>query len=174
MAEGDIRITGNIYSESNPEASFPGAGVSNVSSSTAHQAVLITKANVVLTRNFHPGDAATYLETVEAMIMAPHGSLSAEPYGEYNYDAFGNPTTVRWGTPDVHARLRLLISSSMIFARVESNPPNNLPTVFQAPGANPRTYQYMQSLKDKPPFYMPALAEIHWQYEETVGAGSMF
>lgn len=174
VAEGDIRITGNIYSESNASATMPGGGATNISSSTANQAVLITKANVVLTRNFHPADTLTYLETVEAMIMAPHGSLSAEPYGEYTYDGGGAVTGTAWGTPDMHTKLRLLISSSMIFARVESNPPNNLPTVFQAPGLNPRTYKYMQSLKDHPPFYMPALAEIHWQYEETRSSGSMF
>jgi hypothetical protein len=65
-----------------------------------------------------------------------------------------------------------VIKGSLIVGQMANDPPDNFGSVFQ--GTNGRTYGYMTSLKTSPPFYLPALAEIYYSYEETMGSLSIF
>jgi hypothetical protein len=168
-----VYITGDIISDSNRlitglDTYFPGAGSNPVihkASSTAHQAVIVTQQGVVVKKGYHPGTGGLQLtEKIEAMILAPHGKLTGESYGVApNY------------TSAIHGQLCLNIKGSLIVGQVENEWPNNFFSIFQGTAQNPsRIYSYMDSLKTNPPFYMPALAEIYFSYEETMGSPSIF
>lgn len=169
--KGNTYITGNIYSDSNsadPSLStyFPGGGVLNRSSSTAHQAVIICQHDVQVTNAFYTTSmTGQQTETIEAMILAPQGKLSGQSYN-----------TSPWHSTAPHANLSLVIKGSLIVGQMTNDPPDNFGSVFQGNnGVTPsRSYGYMMSLKTNPPFYLPALAEIYYSYEETMGSLSIF
>jgi hypothetical protein len=162
VATGTIRITGSIISDSNnllfPLPTMPGATFA--SSSTAHQAVLITRKNVIITKDFYDtGVGGQQVQTIEALIMAPQGMLSAEPYT--------NTAT--------HLNLKLIFTGSMILGAIANNPPYNFATVFDSSTAVPkRIYKYMTSLKTNPPPYLPAVTDIFYSFEEVVSSGGMY
>jgi hypothetical protein len=153
VSAGNIKITGNIVS-ANPMDDLPGAG--EASSSTAHQCVLITRNDVVVTNDYYKvTDVGQKTQTIQALILAPHGQLSAQQY---------NPTTI-------HANLSLNFKGSLILGHLPSVPPGNFASVFQ--GAGGRVYSYMDTLKTNPPPALPAIIDIYYSEEET-GSSNLF
>jgi len=165
VATGTIYITGNIirFNDFDDPATLPDHPSITIGSSTAHQLILITPGNVVITNDYHPGDGFQRIQTIHAVILAPYGRMSAEPY-------FTDYT--------IHNRLALRFVGSMILNEIENYPDENFGTVFQGtapPDTLPsRTYNYMESLSKKPPPYMPALSEIHFSLEETTSGSGVF
>lgn len=181
VAEGDIRITGNLYSSnltadgsasvdcsaSSPylanglcdnAISLPGAGALNKSSSTAHQAILIAKGNIVIDNTFKPMTwnpdpndftvgTNVFFETIQAVVYSPNGYSTAT---DYNNNA------------NIHAHLGLDFTGSLIMG--ESPAYYN---VFRFK----RNYHYMDSLKLKPPPYLPAIIDVYHSAEETISNG---
>lgn len=142
---GNINITGSIVS-ADVSADLPGTGAA--SSSTAHQAVLITRQDVIIKNTLDTSGNAQLTENIQAMILAPHGQLKAEEY---------NPTTL-------HSRLSLNFKGALILGHLPSAPPGNLASVFK--GTNGRVYGYMNTLKTNPPPYLPAIIDIYYSSEE--------
>lgn len=138
--------------------SFPGEGSTSAyaSSSTAHQAVLITRHDVIISTGFWGPYVAGQFKTqrIEAMVLAPHGTLGVVEYQD--------PNPVTNLNNEIHENLQLKYKGSLV---VGSNPePGN---VFQG-GTPPREYQYDTDFRDHPPPYLPALADIHYVFEETI------
>lgn len=143
-----INIVGNIVSASTNTDPMPGAGntTNHASSSTAHQAVLITRNDIIIT----PPTTYGSTRTVQAFLFAPNGQLTVNvgvSTNAYNFNFTGSEILAR-GT----------------------NPPNNLPSQF----TGTRTYQYMTTLKTNPPPYLPALAEIFYSLEDITGTPGVF
>ncbi len=156
VAEDSIRITGNLESEHlNTTGTFPGDGL--VSSSTAHQAILIAKNNIIINNtfvamDFNPPvnvyDTFVATQIVQAVFFAPNGYTYAK---DYNRNA------------NIHSHLSLDFTGSLILG--ESPVFDNV-FVFN------RTYQYMDSLRTNPPPYLPAIIDIFHSAEETTLAGN--
>ncbi len=140
VATGDIHISSALVSA--PVTSWlPGAGV--VSSSTAHQAILLTRGRVIVDKTFTPEGtvpAAIKTERVQALVMAPNGQLLATPYS----------------TAGIRDKLAIEFTGSMI---LDSSP--DITNTFKT-----RAYIYMNSLNTNPPPYLPALADIMYQFEK--------
>jgi hypothetical protein len=150
VAMGDIHITGNLQSASlDDSVALPGAGSAsvNIGSSTAHQAVLMTcgeNKNIYIDPSFLASAPATpQTQIVQGLFMAPHGTITPQPYD-----------------PNWETKLNLAFTGSLI---LRSTPPFS--NVFQGT----RSYAYMTSLKTNPPPDLPALAEIYYSIEETIG-----
>lgn len=146
VSEGPIEIYGNIYSygdTTNP-AFMPGAGI--VSSSTAHQAVFISKTNISI-KTSGPSDTSRH---IEAFFFCPDGSLSIE------------------NTPTATPR-SFEFTGSWVLGQTDPQP-NNLPSQYEAS----RKYQYMTSLRDNPPPYLPALSEIYYAFERPTKAPNLY
>jgi hypothetical protein len=157
VSEGPISISSSIISADeyyaskgiagDPFLEYQG-GALNISSSTANQAILITRSDVFITSTFWTGPppVSVTTQTIQALIMAPHGTVSAVAY----------PAGM-----GVMERLRLKFSGSLIL----QDQPQNFPTVFAAG----RQYGYMTTLTTNPPPYVPALASILASFEEIIG-----
>ncbi len=145
VSEGDIHITGNITSAA--AGDLPGAG--SASSSTAHQAILITPKSVVIDNTYYEAGWTTQeTQSIQALIIAPEGELYPRPYLN----------------TAIHSRLSLNFLGSLILGHLSSNPPTNLRSVFD--GSAGRVYAYMESLKNNPPPYIPTIRQIHYSFEE--------
>lgn len=139
---------GNIYISSSlvvaTDAFFPGAGFP--SSSTAHQAVLITRGNVIIQNSLTVPPVGTITEKIQAFILAPTGQLIPQVY-----DASSE------------SRLALDFQGSLILSTLQSNP--RITSVFQAS----RKYSYMDSLSTNPPPYIPCVVDIYYSLEQSHG-----
>ena len=151
VSEKDIYISSSLVSMSwsvaPPSlAEFPGDGF--VSSSTAHQAILITRGNIVIDNTFYtggPNPVSSSTQTIHAIMFCPNGSLITNSYGD----------------DSIHDKLNLSFTGSMILGNLPLTPPS-LPSVF---GEN-RTYNYMDTLRSNPPPYLPIIAEVFHSFEE--------
>jgi hypothetical protein len=154
VSEGNIYINGNLTSAPSADQ-LPGAGFP--SSSTAHQAILVTRKNVIINNTYYQAGWTTQqTQDVQALILAPHGEFRATPYTDAS----------------IHTRLSLRFEGSLILGHLPAFPdPRALASVFL--GAAGRTYVYMQSLKDNPPPDMPAILDIYASLEERMD-GSMY
>jgi hypothetical protein len=142
VAAGNIHITGNLLVATDTSW-YPGQGME--SSSTAHQAVLMTRGNVIIDNTLPVNPPAVTTLSIQAMIIAPYGTLVPTSYGD-----------------DMkHSALALDFLGSMIVGTPRSTP--SLPSIFRYS----RTYGYMTSLKTNPPPDLPSLAEIYCALEET-------
>lgn len=157
VATGDIHITGDLVKAPDDDC-LPGAGEFRASSSTAHQAVLITPNKVVIDKDafFGVGNtesrvvSATAEEKIQAMIMAPNASFDAKPY-----DDIVN-----------HERLGLNVNGSLILSEIGGS----FPIIFK----RSRIYSYDTSFRDNPPPYLPALTEIFYTIEENVSETGLY
>jgi hypothetical protein len=150
VATGDIYITGNLQSSTEPN--FPGEGANHVSSSTAHQGIFMTRKNVHIDDTFVPYGMVPPVpvtEYVEGLFIAPNGTMAAQAYGD----------PVLGGTNEIHDNISLAFNGAMILGK---NP--NLSSVF----AN-ATFSYMDSLRTNPPPDLPSLSNIVYSFEETFG-----
>lgn len=149
VASGSIHLRGNIisYTGTNP-SDYPGAGFA--SSSTAHQAVFLTQNSVFISSTYWTTGAGALTQTIEGLVMAVNGELRT--WG-YNGDS---------SIHEAHTKLSLNFKGSLILQTLPSTAPHKITTVF---GAG-RTYSYMDSLATHPPPYLPAIAEIIYQFEE--------
>ena len=155
VAAEDILISSSVKSYvppvplADPDYSryMPGDGV--VSSSTAHQAIFITRKNVIIHNSFlnPPATRMIATQTVEGLIMAPYGSFYPR----------------RYAFDDVHNDLIFNFRGSMILGNMSSG--TGFPDIFR----RQRTYAYMNTLKTNPPPYIPALIDIYHSFEETIG-----
>ena len=148
VAEGNIIITGDIRKSDNTRFPGEGDGEEFVSSSTAHQAILITRNDVII----DPVAVADNNLVLEAMIIAPKGQLIPPR---------GLDLAVR-------QNLSLDFKGSLIISSLNSTP--RLPEVF----IDRRSYSYDVDLRDNPPPYLPAIAEIYYQLEQTVRLPPLF
>ncbi len=189
VSSNSITITGPIRKYGNTAPTdFPGYGAP--SSSTAHEAVLITRQDVHISNtfwtSFDPNFASTQAacETIEAMIMAPGGTMIADLYK----DSIGNTYDI------LHQHLKLNFKGSMIlqtamynFPDVFNGPPQSGPpitwttcyaandpiainagdsaAISQSP---PRSYTYDTDFKNYPPPDLPALSQVHLSLEQTL------
>lgn len=157
-----IYIGGNLRKAT---GAIPGAGssVNHISSSTAHEAVLITRKNVIVNTAFYPAPYTVALhltQTIEAMVLAPHGTFKANTYPDPN-----------GGFNEIHGDLKFRFKGSM----VTGSNPNFATTFLDAFGGTPaRTYEYDEDLLNFPPPYMPALADIRFSIEDTVDTPNAF
>jgi hypothetical protein len=145
--------TGNIYISSSLVVStdlgdMPGAGFA--SSSTAHQAVLITRGNVYIQSNLQIPPTGTITEYIQALILAPNGKFIPQNYT----DLFSHP------------RLALDFEGALILSTMKNSPDPALTSVFQAG----RTYRYMDSLRTNPPPYLPYVVDIYYSLEDSRGS----
>ncbi|MFN0117442.1 MAG: hypothetical protein ACKVQC_03995 [Elusimicrobiota bacterium] len=151
VSERDIFITGNLTI--NPGIGpYPGDPLP--SSSTAHQAILITRGNVIISSTYYTGAPVT--QTIQALVMAPHGRLIASIYADLT----------------APANMKLIFSGSMILGST----PQSIPDVYNdlTGGTPPRTYSYMNSLKTSPPPFIPVTSEIIYSIEKTGQTGNMY
>lgn len=142
VSEGDIHIRGKLES-ADVSAALPGAGFA--SSSTAHQAILITPKDVIIDNSYYQVAWSTQaVQNIQALVLAPHGKILATLY---------DPATP-------HAFLSLNFKGSLIL----NTQPSNFSNVFN--GDSKRIYSYMDTLKTNPPPYIPAITEIFYSIEE--------
>lgn len=161
VTTGTIEIGGTIMNATGAGTLPDPINSVEYGTSTAHQLVLMTRGDVVVNNNFHPGGAVDRTLTIHAFILAPHGMLSSREY----------PDT------SIHLRLSLRFEGAMVLKEI-ANTYDNFGTVFQdltPPDAGrPRTYKYMSSLAEDPPPYLPAIVEIHYSLEQSPEIGSIF
>lgn len=142
-----IFITGDLIKHPDivPPIDIPGEGF--VSSSTAHEAILVTRQNVMISNNFYGAwgsrSPAGAQQKIEAFILAPHGTFSAVQYTD--------PVPATNANNEFHDNLELVFKGSMIL----SVQPQTFSVVFAT-----RSYTYDDDLRNHPPPYMPALAQI--------------
>lgn len=147
VATGDIHITSNVFVSTDPN--FPGE--SSPDGSEANQAVFITTGNVIIEPNMDVQPPAVKTQTLQALFIAPHGSLIPRTYSD----------------PLFYDYLSLDFTGSLIVSSMQTDP--SLPEIFR----NGRTYRYMESLRTHPPPYLPVVTEIYFMIEETRGAANI-
>lgn len=157
VAEGDIHITGDLIVASTDTASLnyeplPGVSTSgNPGASAAHQAVLMTREDVIVDRIVTT--VPTQLKhRIEALVFAPQGTIQLETYP----------------SEDFHNNLQLEFEGSMI---LNETPSFNSVYKCDSCTGGPRIYRYMNSLLTNPPPDLPTLSEIYYSLEQTVRVG---
>jgi hypothetical protein len=160
VSAGDIEIRGSIFSA--PDTNYPGAGSSDAhtSSSVAHQAVFMSKNNVIINTNqWHAdmGGIAGATMTVQGMFFCPNGQLRVPNYNN------------RTDQQMIDTRLCFDFLGAEILGTIATQP-HNLPSQFRGT----RTYTYMDTLGTHPPPYLPALAEIYYSLEEITQSAGLY
>lgn len=176
VSEKNIELHGSVVSADSavfgsPSVSLPGTG--RPDASTAHQGVFITPGDIVITDTFvdmtpnsygfdFDGDGTvdpdSHYQVIEGFYIAPNGTIQ--------------PTSYETRAPTqyhlIHSQLLYFyFKGSWILNTTLATP--DMKTVF----GGYRSYQYMPSLKDKPPPYIPSLATILYTLEEVKDCGEV-
>ncbi len=157
-----IFIDGNILVAN--DNLFPGDGLS--SSSTAHQAVFIAGAgkDINITDKFcnesvtTPYPAQTL--TLQAFVFATSGYLNPAP-----------TKATQFPLPCNSSLLAMNFKGSIVVGNV-----GDLATMFALglPLRSPRVYEYMTSLQDHPPPYVPVFTITYNEFQEIVGTPAIY
>lgn len=153
VSAGDIILQGDIRSVDDGLDWLPGAGY--ISSSTAHQAVFMTAGNIIIDPSYMNGAPRGSTMTVQGLLFAPNGALTVN-------NTLDDATL--WNLNHCYN-----FKGSEVLGTIDLQP-RNLPTQFRGP----RYYEYMSTLKDKPPPYLPAFAEIYYSLEEITKSHNLF
>lgn len=149
VTPGNIEIHGDLISVR--EHYLPGAG--HISSSTAHQAVLVAGGDIIIKTNGVGLSNAHSRRRIEAFFFCPNGSLVIEDTGDVAESLERN----------------FQFKGAWILGQT-AEPRNNIPTQF----TGSRSYEYMTTLKTHPPPYLPALSEIYWSLEDIISSPGVF
>jgi hypothetical protein len=154
VAAGTIYLNGNVRMADSINPAEPLPGVGFASSSTAHQAVFIPgpNKNVVINNTFYDTAACGLQKLyVEGLVLAPTGTLEMRSYAPQNVCGVSNYL--------INEKIELNFKGSMILGMSPS-----IANVIS--DGDKRKYQYLTSLKDNPPPYLPALSVILNEFQE--------